>query len=190
MSLPTGDEYGRGRDRWAEDDWVTRFLVDWTPEWGVLVYHRDDAGRSYPSAVYGPYSEDEARTLVEQPNFYIKPPGDQYQTGRRLIPWRPGKPKPYRPGLMTDDSDKDLRLLTIGRARLGHHALVRAVVSNHDRPELPGANPASGVRRSHLPQEVVGAHRFIGSVDSLSKYLRLHRIRREVPGIRLHHDKM
>ncbi|MBF6066056.1 hypothetical protein IU500_33935 [Nocardia terpenica] len=100
------DEYGRGLDKWDQQDRLTRFLTQWIPAWGVLVYHRNSAGRSYPSAVYGPYSEDEARALVERPSTYLKPPGDRFQVGRRIVPWRPGTP-PLRTEIVPmDDSDK------------------------------------------------------------------------------------
>lgn len=99
------DEYGRGLDRWSEQDRLTRFLASWTSDWGVLVYHKNDTGRTYPSAVYGPYTEDEARALVERPSTYLKPRGDRFQVGRRVIPWRPPTPPPPEFVLM-DDSEK------------------------------------------------------------------------------------
>ncbi|MBF6062018.1 hypothetical protein IU500_19285 [Nocardia terpenica] len=99
------DEYGRGLDRWSEQDWLTRFLADWTPVWGVLVYRKNGADRTYPSAVYGPYTEEEARALVERPSTHLKPPGDSFHVGRRAIPWLPGRPPPPE-SVPMDDSDK------------------------------------------------------------------------------------
>ncbi|MEU6562707.1 hypothetical protein [Nocardia nova] len=99
------DEFGRGLDWWNQDDRVVRFLSDWTPAWGVLTYHKDDAGRTYPSAVYGPYTEEEARALVERPSTYLKPRGDYFQVGRRAIPLRPTASPPYEP-VPADDSEK------------------------------------------------------------------------------------
>ncbi|WP_460697425.1 hypothetical protein [Nocardia thraciensis] len=99
------DEFGDGLDRWAQHDRLTRVLAEWTPRWGVLVYHDDGTGRTYPSAVYRPYPEAEARGLVEHPNTYIRPRGDGFQVGRRAIPWLPNKPPPHEYVPM-DDSDK------------------------------------------------------------------------------------
>ncbi|KZM74963.1 hypothetical protein [Nocardia terpenica] len=61
--------------------------------------------RAYPSAVYGPYTEEEARALVERPSTYLKPPGDSFHVGRRAIPLLPGTPPPPE-FVPMDDSDK------------------------------------------------------------------------------------
>jgi hypothetical protein len=103
--LPS-DEYGRGLDWWDRPDRVVRFLAEWAPRWGVLVYHKDGAGRTYPSAVYGPYTEEQARTLVERPSDHLKPLGDSFQVGRRAIPLRSGTPPPRFPSEPIQDPDK------------------------------------------------------------------------------------
>ncbi len=99
------DEFGRGLDWWDQDDRIVRLLSRWTSAWGVLVYHDDGAGRTYPSAVYGPYTEGEARALVDRPSTYLKPFGDRYQVGRRAIPLRPAAPPPPE-SVPADDSGK------------------------------------------------------------------------------------